>query len=70
MKNENMCSNNGGAQGKKKIGRNLVYHQNQWFFKFHPLLNVNVFFYRFKEKIHLLYDQIQGFGVLFFLLYG
>ncbi len=35
---------------KKKIGRNSIYHQNRWFFEFHPVLNANVFFYKLKKN--------------------
>jgi hypothetical protein len=49
---------------------NSVYHQNWWLSEFHPLLNANVLFLQFKKKSHPVYDQTQGYGAVFFLLYG
>jgi hypothetical protein len=44
---ENICSSSGGAQQKGKTGWNSVYHQNWWFFEFHPPLNAHVLFCKF-----------------------
>ncbi len=35
------------AHEKGKTGWNSVYHQNSWFYEFHPPLNANVHFCRF-----------------------
>jgi hypothetical protein len=35
------------------------------FSEFHPLLNANVLFCRFKKKSHPVYDQTQGSGAVF-----
>ncbi len=41
------------------------------FFEFHPPLNANVYFSAgFFFESHPVYDQTQGSGAVFFLLYG
>jgi hypothetical protein len=55
---------------KKRIGWNSVHHQNWWFFEFHPRLNANVLFLQVFVESHLVYDQTQGSGAVFLLLYG
>ncbi len=40
------------------------------FSQFHPLLNANVLFCRFRVNLTLCNDQTQGSGAMFFLLYG
>jgi hypothetical protein len=67
MKNENICNNYGGVQGRKKKGSNSVYHQNRWFFEFHPLLNANVFFFRFKKNNSPYVWPNSGFWCFVFL---
>ncbi len=40
------------------------------FFEFHPRLNANVLFLQVFVESHLVYDQTQGSGAVFLLLYG
>jgi hypothetical protein len=52
---------------KVKTGWNSVYHQNWSFSQFHPPLNTFLQFFFFES--HPVYDQTQGSGAVFFLLY-
>jgi len=67
---ENICSSSGGAAHEtRKTGWNSVYHQNWWFFEFHPPLNANALFCRFFFESHPVYDQTQGSGAVFFFFH-
>jgi hypothetical protein len=69
---ENICGTTIGAQEKRKTRWNPVYHKNWWFFWVSPTLNANLvlFFEGFFSQSRPVYDQTQGFGVVFSLLYG
>jgi hypothetical protein len=70
---ENICSNE-GAQEKRKTGWNSNVSQKYTVFasfNCSPSLNVNVFFFlaSFIFESHPIYDQTQGSGAVFWLLY-
>jgi len=59
ISSENICSNNGGILGKKKNRVKLTKPSNRWFFKFHPPLNVNVFFCKFFFNLTLFMTKFK-----------
>jgi len=56
---KNICRSSGGAQEKGKTWWNSVYHQNWWFFQFHPLLNANELLSRFLLNLTLCMTKLR-----------
>ncbi len=65
-------SSSGGAALRKEERQDETQFTTQidGFLSFIPPLNANAMFCRFCFESHPVYDQTQGSGAVFFLLYG
>jgi len=66
---ENICSSSGGIQEKGKTWWKSVYHKELMFFWVSPPPNSNVLVLQVFFEFHHVYDQTQGSGAVFSLLY-